>query len=64
MRFSHSDIEKVEFIWHLEFGLGLNYISTLLKKLFSAGCSKMPRCEAPEILRSEAYLLVHCNDEG
>ncbi len=24
----------------------------------------MPRCKAPEILRSEAYLDVRCNDEG
>jgi hypothetical protein len=36
----------------------------LLKKLFSAGCSKMPRCKAPEILRNEAYLDVRRNDEG
>ena len=36
----------------------------MLKKVFlSAGCSKMPRCKAPEILRSEAYLQVRCNDE-
>jgi hypothetical protein len=26
--------------------------------------SKMPRCKTPEILRSEAYLNVRCNDEG
>ena len=31
-------------------------ISSLLKKAFSSGCSKMPRCKALEILRSEAYL--------
>jgi len=24
----------------------------------------MPRCKAPEILRSEAYLDVRCSDEG
>ncbi len=36
----------------------------LLKNSFSAGCSKMPRCKAPEILRSEAYLDVRRNDEG
>jgi hypothetical protein len=24
----------------------------------------MPRCKAPEILRSEAYLVVRRNDEG
>jgi len=35
-----------------------------LKKWFSPGCSKMPRCKAPEILRSEAYWHVRCNDEG
>jgi hypothetical protein len=33
------------------------------KKIFS-GCSKMPRCKAPEILRSEAYLEVRRNNEG
>jgi hypothetical protein len=36
----------------------------LLKKLFLSGCSKMLRCKAPEILRSEAYLVVRRNDEG
>jgi hypothetical protein len=36
----------------------------LLKKSFSADCSKMPRWKAPEILRSEAYLEVRRNDEG
>ena len=25
---------------------------------------KMPRCKAPEILRSEAYMLVRRSDEG
>ena len=39
-------------------------ISSLLKKAFSSGCSKMPRCKALEILRSEAYLGVRRNDEG
>jgi hypothetical protein len=29
-----------------------------------SGCSKMPRCEAPERLRSEVYLEVRRNDEG
>jgi len=28
------------------------------------GCSKMARCKAPEILKSEAYLGVRRNDEG
>ena len=37
---------------------------SLLKKLFFADCSKMPRCKAPEILRSEAYFDVRRNDEG
>ena len=36
----------------------------LAEKSFSAGCSKMPRCKAPEILRSEAYLAVRRNNEG
>ena len=44
--------------------LGLRIISRLLKKSFYSGCSKMPRYEAPEILRSEAYLDVRHNDEG
>jgi hypothetical protein len=38
--------------------------SRLLKKPLLAGCSKMPRCKAPEILRSEAYIIVRRNDEG
>jgi hypothetical protein len=43
----------------------INYelISSLLKKPFFTGWSKMPRCKAPEILRSEAYLDVRRNDE-
>ena len=36
----------------------------LLKKRFLAGCSKMPRCKALEIMRSEAYLGVRRNDDG
>jgi hypothetical protein len=36
--------------------------SKVLRKSFFAGCSKMPRCEAPEILRSEAYSDVRRND--
>ena len=39
----------------------------LLKKSFSAGCSKMPRCKAPEILRNEATSTVGTamtKDEG
>jgi len=35
-----------------------------MKKSFFSGCLKMPRCKAPEIPRSEAYLDVRCNDEG
>ena len=38
--------------------------NVLLKKLFFAGCSKKPRCKAPETLRNEAYLDVRRNDEG
>jgi hypothetical protein len=34
----------------------------MLKRSFFSGCSKMPRCKAPEILRSEAYLEVRRND--
>ncbi len=40
------------------------FTSSLLKKSFFSGCSKMPRCKAPEILRNEAYLGVRRNDEG
>ena len=36
----------------------------LLKNSIFAGCSKMPRCKAPEILRNEAYSDVRRNDEG
>ena len=36
----------------------------MLKKSLFAGCSKRPRCKAPKILRSEAYLEVRRNDEG
>ena len=39
-------------------------ISRLMKKVYFSGWSKMHRCKAPEILRSEAYLKVRCNDEG
>jgi hypothetical protein len=38
--------------------------NSLLKNSFFAGCSKMSRCKAPEILRSEVYLDVRRNDEG
>ncbi len=38
--------------------------NSLPKKSSFAGCSKMPRCKAPKILRSEAYLAVRRNDEG
>jgi len=44
---------------------GLSDMSNrLLKKSFSSGCSKMPRCKAFEILRSESYMAVRRNDEG
>jgi hypothetical protein len=33
----------------------------LLKMSFFAGCSKMPKCKAPEILRNEAYSDVRRN---
>ncbi len=36
----------------------------MLKESFLAGCSKIPRCKAPEILRSEAYLDVRRSDKG
>ena len=38
--------------------------NSLPKKSSFAGCSKMPRCKAPKILRSDAYLKVRRNDEG
>ncbi len=38
---------------------GINNLSgTLLKKSLFAGCSKMLRCKAPEILSREAYFMV------
>jgi hypothetical protein len=40
----------------------LNY--QIVDKVFSWGWSKMHRCKAPEILRSEAYFRVRRNDEG
>ena len=39
-------------------------LRSLLNKSFFTGCSKMPRCKAPEILKSEAYSDVRRNDEG
>jgi hypothetical protein len=36
----------------------------LAVKVAFSGCSKMLRCKAPEIPRSEAYLNVRRNDEG
>jgi len=35
--------------------------SRLLKTSLFAGCSKMPRCKAPEILRNAAYFDVRRN---
>jgi hypothetical protein len=35
-----------------------------LKKTLCTGCSKMPGCKAPKILRSEAYMIVRRSDEG
>jgi len=39
-------------------------LGRLLKMLFFPGWSKMHRCKAPEILRSEAYFRVRRNNEG
>jgi hypothetical protein len=36
----------------------------LLGKIIFSGWSKMPRCKAPEIARSETYSDVRRNDEG
>jgi len=36
----------------------------ILKKPLFAGCSKTLRYQAPEILRSETYIVVRRNDEG
>ena len=36
----------------------------VINKVVFSGCSKMSRCKALEILRSEAYLVVRRNDEG
>jgi hypothetical protein len=37
---------------------------TVAKNDYFSGCSRMPRCKAPEILRNEAYLEVRRNNEG
>jgi len=37
-------------------GLFRHATNRLLKKPLLAGCSKTPRCKAPEIPRSEAYI--------
>jgi len=42
----------------------VQFLLTVCGKVVFPGWSKMPRCKAPEILRSEAYLEVRCNDEG
>ncbi len=43
---------------------GQNGLAGCWGKFFFAGCSKMPGCKAPEILRTEAYSDVRRNDEG
>ena len=45
-------------------GLSGRNSGRLSEQLLFPGCSKMPRCKAPEILRSEAYFNVRRNDEG
>jgi len=44
--------EQIEFLW------------SFAGNQFAAGCSKMLRCKAPEILKNEAYSCVRRNDEG
>ena len=57
-----SAMEKAErFVAEMSFE---KIFVSLVEKSFGAGCSKMPGCKAPEILRSEAYLNVRRNDEG
>jgi hypothetical protein len=36
----------------------------VVKKILFAGCSKTLRYKAPEIPRSETYIVVRRNDEG
>jgi hypothetical protein len=51
----------IEKISHVKF----TYLSIRMPKRFSSsGWSKMHRCRAPEVLRSEANFTVRCNDEG
>ena len=38
------------------------FFTKLLKKSAFPVCSKRARCKAPEIMRSEAYSAVRCND--
>jgi hypothetical protein len=49
------------YLW-LASGLSSTY-SRLLKSNWYSGCSKMSRCKAPEIPKSEAYMEVRRNDE-
>jgi hypothetical protein len=35
--------------------------SRIVERVIFTGWSKIPRCKAPEVLRSEAYLNVRCN---
>jgi hypothetical protein len=65
MEVTHSTPGWTSNIKELKSSLPPSVISnSLLKKALYAGCSKMPRYEAPEILMSEAYLDVRRNDEG
>jgi hypothetical protein len=40
------------------------WTSRVLKKTLPAGCSKKLRYKAPEIPRSEKYIMVRRSDEG
>jgi hypothetical protein len=56
--FDHP-LKWFHFIVFLNLGLNLNL--TGAEKMIFSGCSKMSRCKAAEILRSEAYLEVRRN---
>jgi len=38
--------------------------NSMVKKIVLGGCSKTLRYKAPEIPRSETYIIVRRNDEG
>jgi hypothetical protein len=50
--------------WGLEWDAEKSHSGKMLEKILIAGCSKTFRYKAPEIPRSETYMVVRRNDEG